>query len=170
MSATLHSSPHPVLLVSSKSQAQVPAALHLQSSATLGTGRALTHAELLEKEEHQEVKRAIEGGPANHKKRKRPTKTYAFAASDSEGELSDAGMLVSDTSAKVPEEELGKTRTTPVVIVDSGFSTIQEKIEPAPSTNLSYIGSALKQAPDGSLVAPRLVKRTAKTKTVSSQA
>ena len=65
-----------------------------------------------------------------------------------------------------PQVELGKTRANPVVIVDSGFSTEKVDPEPTSTTNVSYIGSALKRAPDGSVVAPRVVQKKAKSKTV----
>ena len=147
--------------------------MHLQSSATLGTGKALTHEERLQKEEHHEVKRVMTGVPTG-KKRKRSSKAYTAAVTGSEDEPSDGDDLLDDTSsptagpASTHEQELGRTRATPVVIVDSGFSTVKETSEAAPAPNVSYIGSALKKAPDGSVVAPRVVKKAAKAKTVGA--
>lgn len=143
----------------------------MQSSSTLGTGKAVTHQERIEKEEHNEVRRVVHGASSG-KKRKRSSKPYTAAASDSEGD--DFSDLPGDTSnmqeasaGSIPDEELGKSRATPVVIVDSGFSTVKEDPEPAPASNVSYIGSALKRTADGSVVPPKVVKKKAKGKAVS---
>ena len=161
---------HSLLPGARKSQAQGAAALQLKSSATLGTGKAVTHQERIKKEEHHEAKRTMEGSMGN-KKRKRSSKQYAGAATDSEdeGDVPVAGDSLSSPVAE-PDTESGKTRANPVVIIDSGFSTAKHEPEPALVANISYIGSALKRAPDGSVVAPRVVKRKAKTKAVSNTA
>ncbi|GJE85929.1 ATP-dependent RNA helicase [Phanerochaete sordida] len=152
----------------SKSQAHGTAALQLKSSATLGTGKVITHQDRVEKEEHQEVKRVMEGS-SNGKKRRRSAKSYVGAASDSEEEP-EAYMDDDHRSSPAVALDLepGKTRANPVVIVDSGFATTKQEPEPAPAVNVSYIGSALKRAADGSIVAPRIVKRKTKSKTAFS--
>jgi ATP-dependent RNA helicase DHX37/DHR1 len=111
-------------------------------------------------------------GSSGRNKRKRSSRTYAFAATDSEDESFnlDAPMDDVDNSTAeiniIPEQELGKTRATPVVIVDSGFSTVRKTSQSAPAANISYIGSALKKTSDGSAIAPRVVTKAAKRKTV----
>lgn len=107
-------------------------------------------------------------GSSSLKKRKRNTKTYNGAASDSEGDQSD--IPVEDESPvvqnNIPQQELGTSRATPVVIVDSGFATVKEGREPASVAKMSYIGSALKTTPDGSVVPPRIIKKKSTTQTV----
>lgn len=107
-------------------------------------------------------------GSSSLNKRKRNTKTYNGAASDSGEDQSD--IPIEDESPvvqnNVPQQELGTSRATPVVIVDSGFATVQGGREPASVAKMSYIGSALKTTPDGSVVPPRVVKKKSTTQTV----
>ncbi|KAF5369365.1 hypothetical protein D9758_002690 [Tetrapyrgos nigripes] len=63
----------------SQSQAQIPSSLHLQSSSTLGTGKAFTHQEKLDKLEDKEVKHALG-------KRKRGAEVYDIVDADSDEE------------------------------------------------------------------------------------
>ncbi|KAJ3556480.1 hypothetical protein NM688_g2004 [Phlebia brevispora] len=147
----------------SKTQAQLPNALSLASSATLGTGRAITHKELVEREEHHEVKRTMHGR-SHAGKRKRSALTYDSpvdeyasddAREDSEKDF-DGAMAV---ESREPESTPGSSRANPVVLVDSGFST---KVEvPTPVTTM--VGSALQRNADGTVVAPRVVKKKKKT-------
>ena len=160
--------PYTFLSALSKSQAQLPTALQLHSSATLGTGKVTTHRERLEKEEHNETRRAVDG-KSGHKKRKRTSNVYHGAASESSDDDLDIALESGPSiasQAPVPDRELGKSRATPVVIVDSGFSTAQQNSDPAPTANISYIGSALKKTPDGSVVPPRTVKKKDHFRTV----
>ncbi|EKM60771.1 uncharacterized protein PHACADRAFT_203923 [Phanerochaete carnosa HHB-10118-sp] len=152
----------------SKSQARGTSALGLKSSSTLGTGKAVTHQERIAKEEHHEVKRALEGS-TGRKKRKRPYRSYTGAATDSEDEQdAPTGEDGRSSPSAAPEPESGKTRANPVVIVDSGFSTVKQEPILTPAVNVSYIGSALKRAPDGSAIAPRVVKKQAKSRAAPS--
>ncbi|CDO72409.1 hypothetical protein BN946_scf184977.g108 [Trametes cinnabarina] len=112
----------------SKSQAHGSAALQLQSSATLGTGKPSTHLHRLEKEEDLEVKRAVDGRAGKRKRRPR-NDTLLLAVSDSDGSDADA----QDAQMDIDREEVvtnerddvqeGMSREKPVVVVDSGFST-----------------------------------------------
>ncbi|KIP08553.1 hypothetical protein PHLGIDRAFT_29519 [Phlebiopsis gigantea 11061_1 CR5-6] len=151
----------------SKSQAQLSTALQLHSSATLGTGKVATHRERLEREEHNEVRRAV-GGTSGRNKRKRMSNVYHGAASESSEDDLDITSETTGSIAAVPDRELGKSRATPVVIVDSGFSTAQQNSEPVPTANVSYIGSALKKTPGGSVVPPRIVKKSCSKITFST--
>lgn len=103
------------------------------------------------------------------KKRKRPGKPYTSAATDSEedGPSHDDMPLSSTSHEHLDDANLGKTRDTPLVIVDTGFSTTQEISAVSEIVRTSHIGSALKQNSDGTVVAPRIVKRKPKSKTVS---
>ncbi|KAI0768467.1 P-loop containing nucleoside triphosphate hydrolase protein [Trametes elegans] len=154
----------------SKSQVQGSAALNLQSSATLGTGKASTHRNRLEKEEDLEVKRAMDGR-ANKGKRRRlnePLIPLIGDSDDSDVDLKDTKMDVGARSDSVHEDEdvqEGMSRSKPVVIVDSGFSTTVQSPEtdhPAPAPSNIAVGSALRHNPDGTVVAPKISKRTPK--------
>lgn len=66
----------------------------------------------------------------------------------------------SDVEMMSNEEEEGMSRSNPVVIVDSGFST-------APAASISTVtqievGSALQRNADGSAVTPRISERKPK--------
>ncbi|RDX56057.1 P-loop containing nucleoside triphosphate hydrolase protein [Lentinus brumalis] len=158
----------------SKSQARASDGLFLQSSATLGTGKAFTHQERLDQLEHRDVRRVMDGR-AGASKRRRRGNTFATAATDSEdnganfgSDLDEPGMDVDPIAAPDTEGERaeeGSSRSKPVIIVDSGFSTsVQhsgEEDEPMlPST--AAVGSALKRDADGHVAAPRISKRKPK--------
>ncbi|KAI8995457.1 P-loop containing nucleoside triphosphate hydrolase protein [Trametes punicea] len=152
----------------SKSQAQASTALQLQSSATLGTGKPSTHLHRLEKQEDLEVKRAVDGRSEKRKRRRRNDALFP-AVSDSEGseEGDHAGMDVDRNegfSHEYEDVQEGMSRSKPVVIVDSGFSTKVQSPEPEVRTTIlpSAVGSALRHNPDGTVVAPKIVKRKPK--------
>lgn len=108
-------------------------------------------------------------GSSGRKKRKRTAKAYNSAATDSEDDQFDLPTGSAQTSVATDaslEDEIGKTRSKPVVIVDTGFSTIQGNPDSASTSNVSYIGSALKKAPDGTVAPPRVIKRKSKVNTV----
>ncbi|OCH91848.1 P-loop containing nucleoside triphosphate hydrolase protein [Obba rivulosa] len=145
----------------SKTQAQLSTALQLQSSSSLGTGKPSTHKERLEREEDKEVRQAIAGQAKGKRRRQRAT-VPAFGADESDDEddgLPSEPMEVDQVergSSSQPEE--GLSRATPIVVVDDGFST--SRVEEGPK--ISVIGSALQRNPDGSVVAPKIVKRKPK--------
>ncbi|EIW64851.1 P-loop containing nucleoside triphosphate hydrolase protein [Trametes versicolor FP-101664 SS1] len=148
----------------SKSQAQASAALHLQSSATLGTGKPSTHLRRLEKEEDLDVRRALDGRAGKGKRRRNDAPPSE--AGDREESDEDAYMDI-DRSTRYTREhdnvQEGMSRSRPVVIVDSGFSTAVQSSgfeDPLPST--SVIGSALRHNSDGTTAAPKISKRKPK--------
>ncbi|KAH8104549.1 P-loop containing nucleoside triphosphate hydrolase protein [Cristinia sonorae] len=145
----------------SKSQAQLPNALGLQSSATLGTGVAKTHMERLEKDEDKDVRRALDGSSQKKggKKRKRQPTLAVQSGMTDESSDSDVEMRSAD---EMEDGEAGKTRSNPVVIVDSGFSTAPAPQSTSLVTKISEVGSALQRNPDGSVVAPKISKRKPK--------
>ncbi|KAI0651669.1 P-loop containing nucleoside triphosphate hydrolase protein [Trametes meyenii] len=154
----------------SKSQVQGTAALNLQSSATLGTGKTSTHLHRLEKEEDLNTKRAIDGRVGKGRRRRTLDARVPSAADseDSDEDSYDTKMEVDQRETFHQAEDLqeGSSRLNPVVIVDSGFSTTvqsceTEDITPIPSS--SAIGSALRRNADGSLVAPKISKRKHKS-------
>lgn len=137
----------------SQSQAQLTSTLNLQSSSTLGTGKAFTNRERLERLEDKQVRKAVEGRTG---KRKRKGDNYAvLLPGEGESEGTDEDM-----------EGRGVRRRSPIVLRET-----QE--EPAsPNTDISLpitrldtsanvaVGSALKRNADGSVVAPIVRKRT----------
>ncbi|KAJ7095872.1 P-loop containing nucleoside triphosphate hydrolase protein [Mycena belliarum] len=62
-----------------QSQATLPSTVHLQSSATLGTGKAITHRDRLDKLEDKEIRRALDGRTG---KRRRQDDSYAVTGPD----------------------------------------------------------------------------------------
>ncbi len=157
-----------------KSQAQASEALNLQSSATLGTGKASTHQHRLNRLEDQEVRRALDGRSTTSKRHHRNDHPLA-ALSNSEDDVvedSHAGRMYVDRLEDSADEEdvpEGTSRANPVVIVDSGFSTTaepQEEIGPITSLSPPTVGSALKRNADGTVAAPRISKRKPKSANV----
>jgi ATP-dependent RNA helicase DHX37/DHR1 len=135
-----------------RSQAQIPTTLNLQSSSTLGTGKVSTNKERLERLEDKEVRRVMDGRTG---KRKRNTDNYAVFAAD-DGDDGDEDMPIAMhnegmTGAGPPED-------LEMLAVDTEAIT-PATIQPVPSTSLD-IGSALQRNPDGTVVAPKVRKRT----------
>nr|VWP00591.1 N/A [Ganoderma boninense] len=147
----------------SKSQAQASSALNLQSSATLGTGKATTHQHRLDQLEDKEVRRALDGRGGKGRRRRDNNPSLA-GASDDEGDADDRmDVDVLDEHKDVQE---GMSRSKPVVIVDSGFSTTVHSPEPqleSLSPTLVTVGSALKRNADGSVATPRISNRKPKS-------
>ena len=149
----------------SKSQAQLSAALQLQSSATLGTGKASTHKDILDKQEDKEVRRAIDG-TARHGKRGRGKTSVAQTYDDESGsEAEDDVLGDARPNGSHEDGEVGSSRANPVVIVDAGFSTATlppEDDHVSAASSVPQVGSALKRNADGSVVAPKVAKRKPK--------
>lgn len=161
-----------------KTQAQLPNALHLQSSSTLGTGYVKTHQERLDKDEDKEVRRIMDGRQVKTKgKRTRGRNLFsgnALYASDeekSDGE-NDDHMESSSNQAKVDDRQIdegdGSSKSKPVVLVDTGFSTSKVLSLPA-VTKISEVGSALRRNDDGSMAVPHVSKKIPKGTKVFTQ-
>ncbi|KAA1469988.1 P-loop containing nucleoside triphosphate hydrolase protein [Dentipellis sp. KUC8613] len=151
-----------------KSQAELPTSLHLHSSSTLGTGRALTNQALLDKHENKEVRQTMEGRLG---KRRRGDRFNGLNDADSDEEdaiLDKAATMEVDIEDGSKQEEgfeqedfvqeEGLTRDKPVVVVDSSFSAPSEPNAPP------LVGSALQRNPNGSFVAPRIIRKKQKGK------
>ncbi|KAH7928402.1 P-loop containing nucleoside triphosphate hydrolase protein [Leucogyrophana mollusca] len=143
-----------------QTQAQIPS-LNLQSSSTLGTGKVSTNRERQEKLEDKEVRRVIEGRAG---KRKRRNDAFTISGpndsgSDGEGdELHDPSADDEGTRGATTSPPL---RRAPVTIIDasSGAPAILES-----ASRSTTVGGALKRNPDGTVVAPRMVKKKEKGK------
>ncbi|KAI0757185.1 P-loop containing nucleoside triphosphate hydrolase protein [Daedaleopsis nitida] len=154
----------------SKSQATASAALNLKSSATLGTGKAGTHQQRLDEFENKEVRRAMDGRSGGTKRRRRNDDFPAAFRDDSEGDDDDfdnGRMDVDDEQDSGEVAPEGTSRSNPVVIVDSGFSTTAQA---SPEDDYivaklphAAVGSALKRNADGSVSEPRIAKRNQKS-------
>lgn len=147
-------------VTSRKSQAELPNILALQSSATLGTGAAKTHQERLERDEDKQVRQAMDRTSQGKRKgskqrRRQPAHSAPSGLTDESGDGmdSDVGMVFN-------EEEEGMSRSNPVVIIDSGFSTAPAAS--VPTVTQIEVGSALQRNADGSAVAPRISERKPK--------
>jgi hypothetical protein len=118
-----------------QTQAALPTTLHLQSSATLGTGKVATHRDRLDKLEDKEIRRALDGRTG---KRRRHDDSYAVTG---------------------PEADMDDQESDPE---DDPFPPMQisgPSNPPRPSVPAA-VGSALQRNPDGSLVAPKIVPRS----------
>ncbi|KAJ3854045.1 P-loop containing nucleoside triphosphate hydrolase protein [Lentinula lateritia] len=129
----------------SQSQAQLPSTVHFQSSATLGTGKATTHQDLLDKQEDKEIRRAIEGRSG---KRKRHDGFYDVVEAEADDEED--------------EEDEGDFKT------ESG--RLEESVEFSPKLPALQptVGSALARDSDGTVIAPKLRPRSKNKKTAFS--
>ncbi|KAJ7250874.1 P-loop containing nucleoside triphosphate hydrolase protein [Mycena haematopus] len=121
-----------------QSQATLPTTLHLQSSATLGTGKVTTHRDRLDKLEDKEVRRALDG---RTRKRRRQDDSYAVVGPDEDMEDDESS----------PEDDASP----------SAQITRPANLPPIPAT--PAVGSALQRNPDGSVVAPKIVPKSKKT-------
>jgi len=139
------------LTVLSKSQATMPSSA-LQSSSTLGTGRPLTHIELHEKAEDQLVKKSLLGQTGKRKRHQ-----DVFAVQDHE---EDSYLDGEDDKPEVSREH--PLERSPLILEYEGVTNNAAESRPTLMTQEKSIvvGSALQRNPDGSLVAPKVRKRT----------
>ncbi|KAG5648122.1 hypothetical protein DXG03_006076 [Asterophora parasitica] len=134
-----------------QTQAEIPSSLHLQTSSSLGTGKASTHQENFDRLEDKEVRRALDGRAG---KRKRNDDVYAVLQADGEDSDEEDTDLACD--ADFDKDSLSRNSTKPretaaVIIHDTGV----QPVFPAASTS-SAVGSALKRNPDGTVSAPKV--------------
>ncbi|KAJ7675833.1 P-loop containing nucleoside triphosphate hydrolase protein [Mycena polygramma] len=122
-----------------QTQATLPTTVHLQSSATLGTGKAITHRDRLDKLEDKEIRRALDGRTG---KRRRQDDSYAVTGPD--GDIDDEDGDENDSEDDASMQISGPSK--PVASVPAA------------------VGSALQRNPDGTVVAPKIVPRSSKKK------
>lgn len=123
-----------VLTFLSQTQAEIPSSLQLFSSATVWTGHAVTHQELLDRQEDKEVRRVLAGRGGKRKRNGIPL-DY--------DEISENGDLADDQ----PDAGGPSTQKNAVESTDALASV------PMPSSVVE-VGSALKRNSDGTVVAP----------------
>lgn len=150
--------------IRSKSQAELPSTLQLQSSSALGTGKPQTHQDRLDKSEDKDVRRAMGHTQLTGKHRKRNA-GFTGVADDNESE-EDLALNEDSTSRMVidelPDVKEGSSKERPVVIVDSAVTTPAEQT----AQSSTAVGSALQRNADGSVVTPRILKRKDKGRKV----
>ncbi|KAG8930712.1 putative ATP-dependent RNA helicase DHR1 [Tulasnella sp. 418] len=129
--------------------------LNLQSSSTLGSGKPTTHAQRIAKEEHQSVKTVLDGSGNKRKRRRIDIEVDDDDSEASELEDNDMDPLAIDSVPKTDRF---------VSVVEEGLTSLGSSVvTPAIKTSATVsIGSALLRNPDGSVVAPRVVKRKRK--------
>jgi ATP-dependent RNA helicase DHX37/DHR1 len=136
----------------SQTQASIPT-LELQSSSTLGTGKAISHRERLNQSEDIDVRRLVDGRA--NKRRRRDNGLSVLGQTDTEDE--DAELDVTDYNAAADAR------------ADSPDAVIQGQVQvvdmsailsaPEKSTQTVVVGGALRRNPDGTSMAPRVVKK-----------
>lgn len=147
-----------------QSQAAFDSAL-LQSSSMLGSGKILTHQELLEKLEDREVRQALDGKTTGKRKRSRGDQYAVYEAGEDETDDDDDGAEGESSYTSraremmlpmnLREEEATQSSTEPTVMVDTSSANIKPK-----ELESSAVGSALRRNADGSVVQPRVRQRT----------
>ena len=126
----------------------MPSILQLQSSSTLGSGRALTAQERLEKTEDKEVRRAI----FSRQRRGGHLADTAESVEDDEV-VDDAQDVHSDDTIQADEGTSARDRV--VVVVDSTSTATRKQDVPADIV----VGGALQRNADGSIAKPRIMKK-----------
>ncbi|TDL22216.1 P-loop containing nucleoside triphosphate hydrolase protein [Rickenella mellea] len=140
-----------------QTQAELPSTLHLQSSATLGSGKPLTNEARLAREEDKELRRALDG---QRKGKRRKFNDYSVISTNADESMSDDDdtMRGDPESINDGEREMhSETRHDSPTILDEPETVISVQ-------SLHEIGSGLKRNADGTQVAPRVVRRKTKGK------
>jgi ATP-dependent RNA helicase DHX37/DHR1 len=137
------------LIFSRQSQAEVQS-LRLQSSSTLGTGKAITNLEKKGRLEDKEIRRALDG--TSNKRKRHGGDNYAVVGAESEDEDFET-ISTKDRKDFSSEDPINANEPMEVTVVDS--STSAAVIASAPP---SAVGSALKRNADGSVVTPKIGK------------
>jgi ATP-dependent RNA helicase DHX37/DHR1 len=126
-----------------QSQAELPTSLHLQSSATLGTGKATTHRDRLDKLEDKEIRRALDGRAG---RRRRHDDSYAVTGPEG------------DEGSDDEEYEHGGAPRPMELDPTPSLSAASSNGAHVPSS--TAVGSALQRNPDGSVVAPKIMLKS----------
>ncbi|KAJ3526767.1 hypothetical protein NMY22_g10037 [Coprinellus aureogranulatus] len=153
-----------------QSQAAFDSAL-LHSSSMLGSGKTLTHQKLLDKLEDREVRQALDGKTTGKRKRSRGDNYAVYDAGEeedddeSEDDMKEESRHTTKPAVSSTDVEEGSTTLAtaePTVTVDTSSLNVKSKEEPA------VVGSALRRNTDGSVVQPKIRKKT-KSKQISKK-
>ncbi|KAF8645182.1 hypothetical protein AX16_008009 [Volvariella volvacea WC 439] len=143
-----------------RSQADIPTTLHLQSSATLGTGRAATHQELQDREEDLQVRRALDGVS---RRRKRHRDNFAVVEVDDDDDFLDAD----NSDEEMRQKAITKTKAGGPPVSDSNAAG-EPTATSSRSASPSEVGSALKRNSDGTVIAPKIRPKREKKSALAS--
>ncbi|KXN93411.1 Putative ATP-dependent RNA helicase PB1A10.06c [Leucoagaricus sp. SymC.cos] len=144
-----------------KSQGGVNSAL-LQSSSTLGTGKALTHHERLEKDENLQVKHALQGRAGKRKRHSHSGVMDMMDAPEDSGD-EDEGLSGSDAVSEAVPRLVQAGSSMEDIKMDTAFAT-EIEASSAPTLDVAVVvGSALRRNGDGTVAAPIVRKRSKKT-------
>ena len=125
----------------------MPSTLRLQPSSTLGSGRALTAQERLEKTEDKEVRRAI------YSRQRSGGHLADTVESDGDDGVVDDAQDVHSESNTIQDYEGTSYRDQ--VVVDSTSTATRKQDVPADIV----VGGALQRNADGSIAKPRIMKK-----------
>lgn len=127
----------------------------------LGSGKTLTHQELLEKLEDREVRQALEGKTTGKRKRSRGDQYAVYEADEdeveSDGEQSEGSSKPKAIATPMDvdaDETAPQSTPQPAVTVDMPSTNQGPKVQETPS-----VGSALRRNADGSVVQPKVRQR-----------
>lgn len=126
----------------------MPSALQLQSSSTLGSGRALSAQERLEKTEDKDVRRAISS------RQRRGGYLADTAEKDGDNEDIDDTQDVYSEGDTIRDDKGTSARDQVVVVYLTPTETRKQDV-PAEIV----VGGALQRNTDGSIVNPRIMKK-----------
>ncbi|KAI0031388.1 P-loop containing nucleoside triphosphate hydrolase protein [Vararia minispora EC-137] len=142
-----------------KTQAQLSSTLHLQSSATLGTGRPTTSQARLERQEDKEARHAFD-----RVSKKRQRRTFSSVAGyHSDASESSHGTTVLGTGEdrmSVEPDESAVNEPTPGIPVDEPARAAERTVE----LPQQAVGSALRKNTDGTVAQPRILPKKEKGK------
>jgi ATP-dependent RNA helicase DHX37/DHR1 len=125
--------------------------LQLQSSSTLGSGRALTAQEKLNKTEDKEVRRAI------YSHQRRGGHSADAVESDGDDEVVGDAKDVHSEGDTIQDFE-GTSSRDQVVVVDSTSTSTATRKQDVPADII--VGGALQRNADGSIAKPRIMKKS----------
>jgi ATP-dependent RNA helicase DHX37/DHR1 len=118
----------------------------------------MSHRERLDKTDDMEVRRVMEG--RSNKRRRRNNDFTVTGPGDSDSESEDAELDAMDTYVdRNPPKPIGPDEV-PIVDVSTNLAVSEKSTQPL------VVGGALRRNPDGTVMAPRVVKKKDKDKKV----
>lgn len=143
----------------SQTQAEIPSSLHLQTSSSLGTGKASTHRERFDRLEDKEVRRALDGRAG---KRKRHDDVYAVTHPDNENSDEEEDLARNQSDGEDTKHSSHKAQGQNLKVAVADPVIVFQPVTPV----AAVVGSALQRNADGTIMAPK-IKQKVKRKKVS---
>ncbi|KAI5825792.1 P-loop containing nucleoside triphosphate hydrolase protein [Schizophyllum commune Tattone D] len=135
-----------------KSQSEVSNVLQLQSSATLGTRKPITHQDVFAQEEDKEVRRAFDSRPGKRRRLNGPAEIGDLSDSEDEDVRMDGNVPMRAARSRSSSPQ-------PIIVQDQPFQPQRSVVKHEP-----VLGGALQRNADGTPVAPIVKKRGTKTR------